>query len=118
MDPASQTGFDNTGETLDMSRRCSISTSLAAREVADHQALTPDGFIFAPGPMLAETDRGQFAIRQRIVKKHESQPTDYADCFEAAWRYKYRVALGKPAACDARARYSCRRKKSARSICL
>src|SRR4029077_1238399 len=25
-------------------------------------------------------------------------PTDYADYFEAAWRYKHRVALGNPAA--------------------
>ncbi len=25
-----------------------------------------------------------------------SQPTDYADYFQAAWRYRYRAALGKP----------------------
>ena len=60
-------------------------------------ALTPDGFVFAPGPVLAETDRDQFAIR-RIVDFYQSQPTDYADYFEAAWRYKHRVALGNPAA--------------------
>ena len=60
-------------------------------------ALTPDGFIFAPGPVLSETDRDQFAIK-RIVDFYESQPTDYADYFEAAWRYKHRAALGKPAA--------------------
>ena len=69
----------------------------AAREVADHLALTPDGFIFAPGPVLAGPDRDQFAIK-RIVDFYESQPTDYADYFEAAWRYKYRAALGKPTA--------------------
>ena len=46
-------------------------------------ALTPDGFIFAPGPVLAETDRDQFAVR-RIVDFYHSQPTDYADYFEAA----------------------------------
>jgi hypothetical protein len=55
------------------------------------------GFIFAPGPVLAETDRDQFAIR-RIVDFYRAQPTDYADYFEAAWRYKYRAALGKAAA--------------------
>ena len=97
VDPANQAGFDNTGETLDMSPALFDKYLLAAREVADHMALTPDGFIFAPGPMLAETDRDQFAIR-RIVNFYESQPTDYADYFEAAWRYKYRAALGKPAA--------------------
>ena len=38
-------------------------------------------------------DRDQFAIK-RIVDFYHSQPTDYADYFEAAWRYKHRVALG------------------------
>ena len=38
----------------------------AAREVADHVVLTPDGFDFAPYPMLVETDRDRYAI-QRIV---------------------------------------------------
>ena len=97
VDPANQAGFDNTGETLEMSPALFNKYLLAAREVADHMALTPDGFIFAPGPMLAETDRDQFAIK-RIVDFYESQPTDYADYFEAAWRYKYRAALGKPGA--------------------
>lgn len=97
VDPANQSGFDNTGESLTMSPALFNKYLLAAREVADHMALTPDGFIFAPGPVLAETDRDQFAIR-RIVDFYESQPTDYADYFEAAWRYKHRVALGTPAA--------------------
>ena len=97
VDPANQAGFDNTGETLNMSPALFNKYLLAAREVADHMALTPDGFIFAPGPCLSETDRDQFAIR-RIIDFYESQPTDYADYFEAAWRYKYRAALGKPAA--------------------
>jgi hypothetical protein len=96
VDPANQAGFDNTGESLTMSPALFSKYLLAAREVADHMALTPDGFIFAPGPVLAETDRDQFAIR-RIVDFYRSQPTDYADYFEAAWRYKHRVALGKPA---------------------
>src|SRR5580658_9556486 len=45
--------------------------------------------------MLVETDREKYAI-QRIVSFYKAQPTDYADYFEAAWRYKYRVALKKP----------------------
>ena len=97
VDPANQAGFDNTGESLTMSPALFNKYLLATREVADHMALTPDGFIFAPGPVLAETDRDQFAIR-RIVDFYRSQPTDYADYFEAAWRYKHRVALGNPAA--------------------
>ena len=97
VDPANQSGFDNTGESLTMSPALFNKYLLATREVADHMALTPDGFIFAPGPVLAETDRDQFAIR-RIVDFYRSQPTDYADYFEAAWRYKHRVALGNPTA--------------------
>ena len=97
VDPANQSGFDNTGESLTMSPALFNKYLLATREVADHMALTPDGFVFAPGPVLAETDRDQFAIK-RIVDFYQSQPTDYADYFEAAWRYKHRVALGNPAA--------------------
>src|SRR5215213_7710426 len=97
VDPANQAGFDNTGETLSMSPALFNKYLAAAREVADHMALTPDGFIFAPGPVLAETDRDQFAI-SRIVDFYRSQPTGYADYFEAAWRYKHRLALGTPAA--------------------
>lgn len=97
VDPANQSGFDNTGESLTMSPALFNKYLLAARDVADHMALTPDGFIFAPGLVLSETDRDQFAIR-RIVDFYRAQPTDYADYFEAAWRYKHRVALGAPAA--------------------
>ena len=63
--------------------------------------LTPDGIAFAPTPMLVETDKDKYTI-QRIVNFYFSQPTDFADYFQAAWRYKYRVALGKPAATLAR----------------
>jgi hypothetical protein len=59
--------------------------------------LSPDGIDFAPYPMLVETDREKYAI-QRIVSFYHRQPTDYADYFEAAWRYKHRAALGKPGA--------------------
>ena len=66
----------------------------AAREVADHMVLKPDGFDFSPHPMLVETDREKYAIK-RIVDFYERQPTDYADYFQAAWRFKHRAALGK-----------------------
>ncbi len=57
--------------------------------------LTPEGIAFAPTPMLVETDKDKYAI-QRIVNFYFSQNTDFADYFQAAWRYKHRVALGKP----------------------
>ena len=69
----------------------------AAREVADHMVLSPDAIDFAPHPMLAETDREKYAI-QRILSFYARQPTDYADYFEAALRFRYRAALGRPQA--------------------
>ncbi len=95
VDPANQAGFDNSGESLTMSPALLNKYLKAAREVADQAVLTPDGIDFAPYPMLAETDREKYAI-QRIVSFYLAQPTDYADYFQAAWRYKYRIALKKP----------------------
>jgi mono/diheme cytochrome c family protein len=92
VDPANPEGFDNSGESLTMSPALLNKYLQAAREVADHMVLTPDGFDFAPHPMLVETDRDRYAI-QRIVDFYLRQPTDYADYFEAAWRFRH----GKPA---------------------
>jgi len=95
VDPANPAGFDNSGESLTMSPALLNKYLLAARGVADHMVLTPDGIDFAPYPMLVETDRDKYAI-QRIVNFYFRQPTDYADYFQAAWRFKHRAALGKP----------------------
>src|SRR4029079_5573250 len=46
---------------------------------------------------LVETDRDRYAIK-RILDFYASQPTDYADYFAVAWRYKHRAALRKPRA--------------------
>ncbi len=97
IDPANPAGFDNSGESLTMSPALLNKYLLAARGVADHMVLTPDGINFAPYPMLVETDREKYAI-QRIISFYTQQPTDYADYFQAAWRYRYRAALGKPGA--------------------
>jgi hypothetical protein len=97
IDPANPAGFDNSGESLSMSPALLNKYLQAAREVADHMVLTPDGFDFAPHPMLVETDRDRYAI-QRIVNFYLRQPTDYADYFQAAWRFKYRSAPGNPRA--------------------
>jgi hypothetical protein len=97
IDPANPEGFDNSGESLSMSPALLNKYLKAARAVSDHMVLTPDGFDFAPYPMLVETDRDKYSIT-RIIDFYHRQPTDYAGYFEAAWRYKYRAILGKPAA--------------------
>ena len=95
IDPANPEGFDNSGESLTMSPALLNKYLQAARAVGDHMVLTPDGFDFAPHPMLVETDRDRYTI-QRIVNFYLRQPTDYAAYFEAAWRYKHRAFFGKP----------------------
>jgi len=97
VDPANPEGVDNSGESLAMSPALMNKYLQAAREVANHMVLTPDGFAFAPYPMLVETDREKYAI-QRIVRFYERQPTDFADYFEAAWLFKNRATFGKNAA--------------------
>jgi hypothetical protein len=97
VDPANPAGFDNSGESLTMSPALLNKFLQAARRVADHMVLAPDGIDFAPYPMLVETDREKYAI-QRIINFYLQQPTNYADYFQAAWRFRYRAALGKPGA--------------------
>jgi mono/diheme cytochrome c family protein len=94
VDPANQAGFDNSGESLTMSPALLKKYLQAARAVADHLVLKPEGFNFAPHPVLAETDRDKYSIL-RIVDFYKRQPTDYADYFLAAWRYQHRATLGK-----------------------
>ncbi|MBO0861082.1 MAG: DUF1592 domain-containing protein [Chloracidobacterium sp.] len=97
IDPANQAGFDNSGESLALSPALMSKYLDAARRIANHLVLKPDGFSFAPYPMLVETDREKYAI-QRIVAFYDRQPTDFADYFQSAWSYKYRSALGRPRA--------------------
>jgi mono/diheme cytochrome c family protein len=95
LDPANQAGFDNSGESLTMSPALLKKYLQAARQVADHLVLKPDGFDFASHPVLAETDRDKYSIL-RIVDFYKRRPTDYADYFLAAWRYRHREELGRP----------------------
>jgi hypothetical protein len=97
VDPANLSGFDNSGESLAMSPALLTKYLQAAREVANHLVLRPNGFAFAPHPMLVETDRDKYTV-QRIVDFYNRQQTDFAEYFMAAWRYKHRAALGKPRA--------------------
>jgi cytochrome c553 len=97
IDPANQSGFDNSGESLTMSPALMAKYLEAARMVANHMVLKPDAIAFAAHPMLVETDREKYAV-QRIVDFYDRQPTDFAAYFEAAWRYRHRAALGRPRA--------------------
>jgi len=94
VDPANQAGFDNSGESLAMSPALLKKYLQAARIVSEHLALKPDGFEFAPHPVVADTDRDKYSVL-RIVDFYRRQPTDYADYFMAAWRYRNRAALGQ-----------------------
>lgn len=95
VDPANEAGFDNSGESLAMSPALVKKYLEAARAVADHLVLKPDGFAFAPHPAVTDTDRDKFCVN-RIIDFYKKQRTDYADYFQAAWRFRHRAALGKP----------------------
>lgn len=97
VDPANQAGFANSGESLAMSPALWQKYYDAARFVADCVAFQPEGFTFAPHPMLVDTDRDKYSIL-RIVDFYQRQPTDYADYFVAAWRYRHRAELGRAGA--------------------
>ena len=72
IDPANQAGFDNSGESLTMSPVLMARYLQAARMVADHMVLKPDGIAFAAHPMLVETDREKYAV-QRIVDRKSTR---------------------------------------------
>ena len=97
VDPANTAGFDNSAESLTMSPALLNKYLNAARQAANRLVLTPDAILFAPYPMLVETDRDKYAI-QRILAFYAQQPTDYAQYFQAAWRFRYRKALREPRA--------------------
>ncbi len=95
VDPANKEGFDNSAESLAMSPALMKKYLEAARQVADHLVLKPDGLAFAPHPMLADTDRDKYCVKA-IIDFYTHQRTDYANYFLAAWRFRHRSALGKP----------------------
>ena len=97
VDPANQSGFDNSGESLTMSPALLNKYLQTARVIADHMVLKPDGIDFAPYLMQVESDRDRYAIG-RIMAFYAAAPTDYAQYFEAAWRYRYRAELKTPKA--------------------
>ncbi len=94
VDPANESGFDNSAESLAMSPALLNKYIAAARLVSEHVLLMPQGLTFAPFPVIADTDRDKYGVR-RIIDFYHRQKTDYADYFEAAWRYQHRAAPGK-----------------------
>ena len=97
VDPANEAGFDNSGESLAMSPALLNKYLQAARGVAEHLVLTPDGFVFAPHPVVTESDRDKYCVK-RIIDFYQQHSTNYVDYLLAAWRFKNRAALGKPKA--------------------
>src|SRR5262249_25919421 len=95
VDPANEASFDNSAESLTMSPALVKKYLEASRRVAEHVVLKPEGFDFAPFPVVADTDRDKYCVR-RVIDFYRRQPTDYADYFQAAWRYQHRAALGRP----------------------
>ncbi|MGI8981560.1 MAG: DUF1592 domain-containing protein [Pirellulaceae bacterium] len=94
VDPANEAGFDNSGESLSMSPALVKKYLAAARNVADHLVLKPQGFAFAPHVAVTDTDRDKYCV-QRIVDFYKRQKTDIADYLFAAWRYEHRAAGAK-----------------------
>src|SRR5262249_7907095 len=78
VDPANEAGFDNSAESLAMSPALLHKYLEAARRVAEHVVLKPDGFVFAPHPVVTETDRDKYAVK-RLIDFYQRQPTNYAD---------------------------------------
>lgn len=89
VDPANEAGFDNSGESLSMSPGLLTKYLTAARLVADHAVLTPKEILFAPYPVVTETDRDKFCV-QRIVDFYEKHRVDYGQYFLMLWKYQHR----------------------------
>jgi len=87
VDPANEEGFDNTGESLTLSPALLKKYLEAARTVSEYLVLKPEGFEFAPHPVLTETDRDKYCVN-RIIEFYQQQNTDLGDYFLAAWDVK------------------------------
>jgi hypothetical protein len=95
VDPANEAGFDNSGESLAMSPPLVKKYLAAARLIADHVVFKPEGFVFAPHPVVTDTDRDKYCVR-RVIDFYDRHRVDLADYFLAAWKYRHRAALGRP----------------------
>lgn len=94
VDPANEAGFDNSADSLATSPALARKYLEAARWIADHLLLKPEGFVFAPHSVVADTDRDKYCVK-RIVDFYERCPTDLAEYFLAAWQFQHRESLGR-----------------------
>jgi len=95
VDPANQAGFDNSGESLTMSGPLLAKYLTAARFVADHVVLKPEGFVFAPHPVVSDPDRDKYCVK-RIIDFYDRHKVDYAAYFLAAHEYRNRGMSTRP----------------------
>ncbi|XZE21944.1 DUF1592 domain-containing protein [Pirellulaceae bacterium SH449] len=84
IDPSNEAGFDNSAESLTMTPALVTKYLDAARFVADHMLLVPEGIRFAPYPVVTETDRDKYCV-QRIVDFYQQQPTKISSYLLACW---------------------------------
>jgi mono/diheme cytochrome c family protein len=94
VDPANEAGFDNSGESLAMSPPLVKKYLAASRLVASHVVLKPHGFVFAPHPVVTDTDRDKYCVK-RIIDFYDHHKVDLADYFLAAWKFHHRDRLGQ-----------------------
>ncbi|HVR85638.1 MAG TPA: DUF1592 domain-containing protein [Planctomycetota bacterium] len=92
VDPANEAGFDNSGESLTMSEALLRKYLAAARHVADHVVLNSGGIVFAPRPVVTDTDRDAYCV-QRIVAFYRRHEVDVAKYFAALRRYQHRETV-------------------------
>src|SRR3954464_840592 len=62
VDPANEAGFDNSGESLPMSPALVRKYLDATKLVASHIVFLPEGFSFAPYPVVTDEDRDKYAV--------------------------------------------------------
>ncbi|MEL6104909.1 MAG: DUF1592 domain-containing protein [Planctomycetota bacterium] len=99
VDRTNEAGFDNSGESLEMTPGLLTKYLESARAVSEHLVLTPDGIGFASHPVTVDTDRDKYCVR-RIIEFYDTQNTHYADYFFAAWRLRQMATDAENAGVD------------------
>ena len=97
VDPANQAGFDNSGESLAMSPALLKKYLQAAREVAEPPGARSRRLRLRAAPD-ARRDRPRQVLRPAASSTSTARRTPTTPTTSsAAWRYKHRAALGRPA---------------------
>jgi hypothetical protein len=99
VDRTNQAGFDNSGESLEMTPGLLTKYFEAARAVSEHLVLKPDGLGFGSHAVVVDTDRDKYCVR-RIIEFYDRQNTNYADYFFAAWRLRQKTVERRGTSAD------------------